>query len=275
MSVPVLSIVFMAVSAILAIGLPVYLFFFFRKKYSAKVVPMLLGLAGFVIFALVLEATIHRIVIGRFISPGNPALYVIYGIFMAGIFEETARFIVFKILKRKYHGMKYSGIETAFSYGIGHGGSESILIAGLSMLIAVVGSIIINTGNIEVITGKLQEGALVAVYNQIAALVTTAPYMFLISGIERVMAIAVQLSLSVVVFYAVFGKNKLLLYPLAIVSHAIVDLPAVLFQIGVIKNIFMAEGIILVLAVGMVLFAKYLHGKLSATIIPDPSPSSG
>jgi uncharacterized membrane protein YhfC len=241
---------------------------------------MLFGAAAFIIFALVLEGSIHRIVIGRFISPGNPALYVIYGIFMAGIFEETASFIVLKILKQKnkdmkHQGMKYHGIETAFSYGIGHGGIESILIAGLSMLIAVVGSIIINTGNIEVITGKLQEGALVAVYNQIAALVTAAPYMFLIGGIERMMAIAVQLSLSVMVFYAVFGKNKLRLYPLAVIFHAIVDLPAVLFQIGVIKNIFMVEGIILVLAAGMVLFAKYLHGKLSATLVPDPSPSSG
>jgi uncharacterized membrane protein YhfC len=169
--------------------------------------------------------------------------------------------------------MKYHGVETALSYGIGHGGIESILIAGLSMLSAVVSSIIINTGNIEIITSKLQEEALVAVYNQLSALVTTAPYMFLVGGIERVMAIAVQLSLSVMVFYAVFGKNKLWLYPLAIVFHAIVDLPALLFQIGVIKNIFIVEGIILVLAVCVALFAKYLHGKLSAALIPDPSSS--
>jgi uncharacterized membrane protein YhfC len=268
-SVSVLSIVFMAISAILAIGVPVYLFIVFRKKYNAKVIPMLAGIAGFVIFALVLEALIHRIVIGRFISPGNPVLYVIYGAFMAGIFEETARFIAFKILKRKYQG-----IETALSYGIGHGGIESVLLAGTAMISSIVTSIIINTGNIEIITGKLQEQALVAVYNQLAALVTTAPYMFLISGIERLMAISVQLSLSVIVFYAVFGKNKVWLYPLAIVIHAIIDFPAVIFQTGGIKSIFVTEGIICLLTAGVVLFAKHLHRKLSATIIPDPSPSS-
>jgi uncharacterized membrane protein YhfC len=269
MSVPVLSIVFMAVSAILAIGVPVYLFIVFRKKYNAKVIPMLVGIAGFVIFALVLEALIHRIVIGRFVSPSTPALYVIYGIFMAGIFEESARFIAFKILKRKYQG-----IGTALSYGTGHGGIESILLAGLAMINSIVSSIIINTGNIETITGKLQGEALAAANYQVAALVATAPYMFLVGGIERLMAIAVQLSLSIIVFYAVFGKNKVWLYPLAIVIHAIVDIPAILFQIGGIKSIFVVEGIVCLLTVGVVLFAKYLHGKLSATLIPDPSPSS-
>ena len=267
MHVPVLSIVFMAVSAVLAIGIPVCLFIDFRKKCSVKVIPMLAGVAGFIIFALVLEGSIHRIVIGRFISMDTPVLYVVYGIFMAGIFEETARFIAFKILKRKYQG-----IETALSYGIGHGGIESVLLAGFPMLIAIFASVIINTGNIEIITGRFRGEALAAINNQIGVLFTIVPYMFLFSGIERMMALAIQLSLSVVVFYSVFGKDKLLLYPLAIISHAIIDIPAVLFQAGVLKSLFLTEGIVCLSAIGMVLFAKYLHGKLSATLVSDPSP---
>jgi len=259
MSVPVLSIVFMAVSAILAIGVPVCLFVVFRKKFNLKVVPMLFGVAGFVIFALVLEAIVHRIVLGRFLSPSNKVVYIFYGAFMAGIFEESARFIAFNILKRKYEG-----IGTALSYGIGHGGIESILIAGLGMINAIATSIIFNTGNIETITGKLQGEALAAVNNQLAGLITAAPYMFLVSGMERMMAIAVQLSLSVIVFNAVFGKKKAWLYPLAIVLHAVIDIPAVIFQTGGIKSIFVVEGIICVLTVGVALFARYLHGKLSA-----------
>jgi len=269
MIVPVLSIVFMAVSAILAIGVPVCLFIVFRKKFKLKVVPMLIGVVGFIVFALILEASIHRIVIGRFISPGNLVLYILYGAFMAGIFEESARFVAFKILKRKYEG-----IGTALSYGIGHGGIESILLAGMSMINSIVSSIIINTGNIGMITGNYRGEALAAVNEHMAALVAAAPYMFLVGGIERLMAMAVQLSLSVIVFYAVFGKNKLWLYPLAIVFHAIVDIPAMLFKtVGL--NLFLTEGIVCLLAVCAVLFAKYLHGKLSATLIADPSPSIG
>ena len=269
MSVPVLSIVFMAVSAILAIGVPVCLFVVFRKKFNLKVVPMLVGIAGFVVFALVLEALVHRIVLGRFLSPGNKVLYIFYGAFMAGIFEESARFIAFNILKRK----KYEGIGTALSYGIGHGGIESILLAGLAMISSIATSIIFNSGNIEAITGKLQGDALAAAYNQIAALATAAPYMFLVSGLERMFAITVHLSLSVVVFYAVFGKKKAWLYPLAILLHAIVDIPAMIFQTGGIKNVLVVEVIVCLFAVCLALFAKYLHKKLSAAPIADPSPS--
>jgi len=264
MSVPVLSIVFMAVSAILAIGVPVCLFVVFRKKFGLKVVPMLAGIAGFVIFALVLEALVHRIVIGRFISPSTPALYVIYAVFMAGLFEETARFIAFNLLRKKYEG-----IGTALSYGIGHGGIEAILLAGLAMISSIATSIIINTGNIESITGSLKGDALAAANIQLQALFVTAPYIFLISGFERVFTIAVHISLSVVVFYSVFGKNKLWLYPLAILLHAIVDVPAVIFQIGGIKSIFLVEGIVCLFAVCLVFFAKYLHGKLSAPPIAN------
>jgi len=266
MSVSVLSIVFMAVSAVISIGVPVYLFIFFRRKYNAKVFPMILGVSGFVIFALVLEGSIHRIVIGRYISKDTRALYIIYGVLMAGIFEETARFIGFKILKRKYRG-----IETALSYGTGHGGIESVLLAGLSMLITITAGVIINTGNIEVITGRFQGDALAAINNQVDTLLATAPYMFLISGIERMMALAIQLSLSVMVFYSVFGKNKLWLYPLAIIFHAVIDIPAVLFQTGLITNVFLTEGIVFICAADITIFAKYLHWKLQATLIPDPS----
>jgi len=271
MSVPVLSIVFMALSAIVAIGIPVCLFVLFRKKYNLKVLPMLLGIAGFIIFALVLESLVHRIVLGKFLSPSDKVLYIIYGAFMAGIFEETTRFIAFNILKKK----KYEGIGTALSYGIGHGGIESVLLVGLSMISSIVMSIIVNTGNIEILTGNRQGEALAAINNQITELVNTAPHLILVGAFERVSAIAVHLSLSVVVFYAVFGKKKVWLYPLAIVLHALVDTFAMIYQTGGIKSIFLLEVIVFLLAAGYVLFAKFLHGKLSATLIPDPVPASG
>jgi len=270
MSVPVLSIVFMAVSAILAIGVPVCLFIAARKKFNAKVIPMLFGIAGFVIFALVLEALVHRIVIGRFIQTSNKVLYIIYGALMAGLFEESARFIAFNLLKKKYEG-----IGTALSYGIGHGGIEAILLAGAGMISSIVTSIIINAGNIESITGSLQGEALAAASIQIQALALTAPYMFLVGGFERLFAIAVHISLSVVVYYSVFSKKKLWLYPLAILLHAIVDVPAMIFQTGGIKSIFVVEVIVCVFAVCLVFFAKYLHGKLSPPPVADPSPSIG
>ena len=268
MHVSVLSIIFMTLSALISIGVPVHLFLFFRKRYDAKIFPMILGAAAFIIFALILESSIHRIVFNNFPLREMPAPYIVYGIFMAGIFEETARFIAFHILKRKYSKQRTEASElahdnfgTGLAYGIGHGGIESVLLAGVSMILAIFASILVNTGNIEIITSRLQGEVLVAINGQIEALAVTSPFMFLISGIERLMAISIQLSLSVMVYYAVFGKRKIWLYPLAILSHAIVDIPAAAFQVGVLKSIAMVEGIIFLSAILLIILVRFLHKK--------------
>jgi uncharacterized membrane protein YhfC len=255
MHVSILSIIFMAVSAIVQIGAPICLFFYFRKKFDAKVLPMVFGILGFVIFALVLEGSTHSIILSSFSIREKPAVYIVYGVLMAGIFEETARFIAFNVLKKKY-----SGIGTGLAYGIGHGGIESILIAGISMINAVVVSIIINMGNIETIAGKLQGDQLTAMISQVGTLIASAPYMFLISGFERLMAISIQLSLSVIVFYSVYNK-KFYLFPLAILIHAIIDIPAAAFQVGVLKSIFIVEALVLAAAIAAAFLTKYIHDK--------------
>jgi len=245
----------MSVSAVLSIGVPIALFLVFRKKFNFKILPMIFGIIGFTLFALVLESTIHSLVIGKIIiKESQPLLFIVYAVFMAGIFEESARLIAFLILKKKY-----SGIGTGLSYGIGHGGTESILLAGVSLIFTIVMSILINTGNINLLTGKLSGTALTAMNAQITQLTTTAPYLFLVSGLERMIAIAIQLSLSVVMFYAVFGNKKLWLYPAAIICHAIIDTPAASMQAGLLKSIPLVEILALVCAVLMVILAWFIH----------------
>jgi len=263
MQIPLLSIIFMFISAVVSIGTPVFLFIFFRRNFGARVLPLILGIVVFVIFVLVLEAQVHKIVFARYALRETPVLYVIYGIFMAGIFEETGRFIAFTILRRKY-----SGIGSGLSYGIGHGGAEAILLAGITMLIIFVASILVNTGNIEIITGRFQGEALAAIQSQIENVSGAAPYMFLLSGIERLAAIAIQLSLSVMVFYAVYRRSKIWLYPLAIVFHAIIDIPAAAMQAGLLSNVLLVEGMVCLAAIAIVFFAIFLHRKLSYYLAP-------
>jgi uncharacterized membrane protein YhfC len=259
MQVSTLSMVFMAVSAVISIGLPVALFIFIYKKYNAKFMPMIAGVAAFVIFALVLEQAVHAAVLGRTAIMQNMPLYILYGVFMAGIFEETARFITFKIFKKTLE-KKYRGIETGLSYGVGHGGIEAILLAGTTMIGNIIFSVTINSGNVETLTSKLDGNALANMNYAINALVTTAPYVFAFSGMERMMSITVHIALSILVFYSVY-KEKLWLFPLAIVLHAIVDVPSMLFQTGIIKSILLVEGIVFVCMVLLVIFTLYLHKK--------------
>jgi uncharacterized membrane protein YhfC len=245
MTVPSLSIAFMGVSALLSIGVPVALLIVFHKKYGAKVVPALTGAVAFIVFAMGLEQLMHFLVLkpaadGTIALRSQPILYMLYGCFAAGIFEETARYVSYKLLCEKY-----SGIRTALSYGVGHGGIEAILIGGLTMVSSIVIALSAGSGSAAS-----------------QALAIKPSYMFLISGIERMLALTIQIALSVVVFYSVYGERKFWLYPLAILLHALIDAPAALMQAGVLGNVLIVEGMIAVFAVALAFFAAYVHRRL-------------
>jgi uncharacterized membrane protein YhfC len=267
MQVSIFSMIFLFISLIISIGLPIAIFVFLYKKYNAKFLPMIIGAAAFVIFALVLESTVHYFVFKAISLREMPLAYIIYGVLMAGIFEETARFISFHILKKK----KYSGISTGLSYGVGHGGIESVLIVGITMAANMVFCIILNTGNIEMLTGKLQGQALEQMNVQLYALINTESYMFLLGGIERIFAVTIQISLSVIVFYSVYSK-KIWLFGLAILLHAIFDIPAAAFQVGVIENLLLVEVIVFLCTAAVAALAIYVHKKLKETPHEDAKP---
>ncbi|MDR3297582.1 MAG: YhfC family intramembrane metalloprotease [Prevotellaceae bacterium] len=251
----------MAISAIVVIGIPIVLFRAFRKRCAMSVVPMLVGAAAFVVFALGLENIVHLQVLPKYDLVHKPLLYVVYGCLMAGIFEETARFISFHLLKKKY-----KGIGTGLSYGIGHGGVEAILLAGVSMIAAIVLSLMVNSGTIGIIIDKLQGSALEAMNTQLTTLAETASPLFLVSGLERIFAVSVQISLSVMVFYAVYSVGLRWMYPAAIVLHAVIDVPAAMMQAHVISSVALVECIVGVEAVLVALLAVWIHKKKKHTL---------
>ena len=259
--VPAASILCMAVSAVIAFGLPIGLFLGLRKRLQLQGVPMLVGVAVFIVFALVLEQLLHSIVLrpqadGTIaLLTSHPALYVVYGVFAAGVFEETGRFVGFTLLKRNFHG-----VRTAVSYGIGHGGIEAILLLGMSMISDIVLSVVINTNQ----SGQL--GALVSPAVR-AALTDTAAPLFLVGGGERILAVAIQLSLSLLVWIAVTHKGRRWLFPLAILLHAVCDLPAAIAQTGHL-SVGATEGLTAVAAVALAIFALWWFRRCRAEEAP-------
>jgi len=240
----------MIISAIISIGLPVAIFLIWRKKYKLKIVPVLFGITAFIMFALFLEQILHSFVLrpnpdGSIgLLTRSPALFILYAIFAAGVFEETARFISFHILKRRF-----DGIGTGLSYGIGHGGIEAILIAGLAMISNILMSVTINSGNTAIL------GNDPLVFAQINSMISTPPVLFLASGFERLIAISVHISLSMLVWCSVKEKGKIWLYPAAIFLHALVNLAPAFYQAGIIQSIWVIEGLIIIPAVLVAYFA--------------------
>jgi uncharacterized membrane protein YhfC len=245
----------MGVSAVVSVGLPVVLFIALRKKHGLKVVPMLAGAAAFLVFAMILEQLLHVLVLrpspdGTIGLKSNPLLYMLYGCSAAGIFEESARFLSFSLLKKKY-----SGIGTGLSYGIGHGGFESAVLVGASLVSSVVLCVMFNAGIIENL------GLPANVIEQVAAVKDMNPFLLLAGGFERICAMAIQISLSLIVWRSVAGRDKRWLFPVAILLHAAADAPAALMQAGALSGIPLVEGIIAAEAVALAAIAVLVCKK--------------
>lgn len=240
------AILFMAVSIILSVLLPVAAVIWLAVKKKLSLKSTLWGALLFVVFALGLEKyCLHPTVLNAFPTLTlRPYLFALYGGLAAGVFEETARLIGFRWLIRvKPDESSYTGI----SYGLGHGGIEAILLAGIASINNFIFALMIN--------GSAVPPGQEALAQQLIGL---QPYIFLFPGVERVFAMVLQISLSMIVLKAVTDRNYWY-FALAIALHAAIDFPAVLFQTGLIQNILLLEGIVAVFALAVAFLAYKLY----------------
>lgn len=240
------SIISIIVSTIISIIFPVVLFIYFYKKSKISIRAVIVGAATFIVFSQVLEKLLHIFVIKNNIFP-SPIQFAIYGAFAAGIFEEVGRFISYKLFLKNNRERK-DGI----AFGIGHGGIEAILIAGLGNAQYIVFANLINTGMLEkTLGGKIPAEAL---SNLKSTLVNTTPALFLMGGVERIIAVTAQIAFSLLVLIAVRDKKYSYLI-LAILAHALMDFPAALYQMH-LANIWLVEGILIIIFVIALVFIR-------------------
>lgn len=243
-----LSIAAMIFDVLFALALPLVPFFILRKKMKSRFVPILIGAATFAISALIIEAAVHRLILTPEVHAymmKNPLLYGLYGGLMAGLFEESGRFGAFKLMRKKYNT---SG--DALSYGLGHGGGEAVIIFGFTMLNSLALAMMVNSGTISSLNGLIPAEQLQTTVNN---LVATSPAMYLVGALERTGAVAFHMGASILVYLAASRRASFWFYPLAIVLHMLLDLPAALVQAGLFNSIFLMEAFLLIFA-GLVLW---------------------
>jgi len=229
----VLSLSILGASGVLCFLIPIAAWLALKRigHYPLKAFPAFVGAAVFIVFVLVLENLLHSFVLGNGSAiSSNPMLYALYGSLAAGVFEEAGRFAAFQFLLKKHQG-----IEAAFSYGIGHGGIESWLFAGLSNISVFALALLSNYG-------MLPESL---AYESALASVRGAEGLIALSFLERLFAFAIQMGLSVMVYLSVREPKRGYLLPFAILAHALVDYPAGLYQAGAL-NIYIVEAYVAV-----------------------------
>lgn len=231
------SVYSLAVTVILMFAIPAAFFVYWRRKHKEKTTMeyLVAGALGFIVSARVLELGVHYICIladnpvSRFIN-GSTAAYVLYGIVMAGVFEECGRYIVLKYILRENRTR-----ENAVFYGIGHGGIEILAVVLPTMMFYLTIAMAFSEGNVEAALNQLKitedtAAAALPVVRTVAGFGFASMFM---NVIERLIAIIAHIALSVIVFYGISRAKKSCL-PLAILLHMLLDIFAALYQRGVV-----------------------------------------
>ncbi len=253
------SIVAMIFTLIVAVGLPILLCIFLRKKFRASFASFFLGCGIFVLFALVLEQVLHSIVLSAFGNAlmENIWLYALYGGLAAGIFEELGRFFAMKrVMKGKWHKLDKGNV---LMYGAGHGGIEAIYLIGITYINNLVAAFMINSGAMDAAIAATGDAAVQEGMRQsLMPLVELSPWIFVMAGFERILAVCLHIALSVIVYQAVrLSEKKYLLA--AIGLHAAVDFAAVV--INKLAAVWVVEAVTLLFVLGISAYACMLWKK--------------
>lgn len=232
--------IFMGISMIMGLVFPLIGLILMRRRYNSSIKPFIIGCAVMFVFVFLLESTVHRIVLSNSEMAEwlgkRPLFFALYGGLMAGVFEEIGRFIAFKTFLRKMHDRN----ENALMYGIGHGGFESIMLLTIGMLSNLAVSFTINSTGGETLPAALWETA--------NLLISSPSWIFLVGIVERAFAIVIQISLSVIVWFAAKNLKKLWLLPLAIILHTISDMiPTYMSSKG--SHILLTELMVMIIAI--------------------------
>lgn len=221
-----------------------------RKNREAPVSAFFIGAAVFIVFVLILEQLLHTVMIP--VVQNSNLLYVIYGALAAGIFEETGRLAAYKIFMRDKHDPK-----AAVMYGLGHGGCEAALITGVSMLSYLAMAVTVNSMGIEYVTSISSQGnaeTAAVIREQIGALSGITMGSAFMTVVERVIAMTFHTAASVIMFRA--AREKLVLYPVCILLHALTDVPAVMYQVGLIPLTAIYPGMCVVVGITVYLAVR-------------------
>jgi uncharacterized membrane protein YhfC len=201
-----------------AIFLPVVLAVAWRRRTLAPWRALGVGALVFFVSQVVLRVP-WQAPLAIFLSKrtgGSGALwtgFLLFSCLTAALFEETGRYVAYRTLLKNERNPR-AGVM----YGIGHGGIESILFVGLSLVGILVAARMDRMGAIPAGPG------LETLRKQVADLTVMGG---LAAGLERVSAIGLHVALSLVVLQ-VFARGGLRWLWIAMAVHAGTNAVAVL-----------------------------------------------
>ena len=269
--VQTLSIIFMAITLIVCVVLPIIVAFVFKKKKISTLKVFFIGMIGFFLSQFILRAPILYVIATQnwYVSlASNVLLISLFLGLTAGLFETFGRLFVFKILLKR--SRTYGDGLMA---GLGHGTIEAILIVGLAFVSNIVMIAMINTGATQaILDGASANPAVLEQTRQaIETLISTPSSHFLVAGLERILTIIIHMGLSLLVLEGIKRQKTAIYMVYAILIHALLDFFAVFLVMKGI-DVLLIEGLVFVFAaisLKYIITAKKRFQRIESKEIPE------
>lgn len=247
-----------AVNFLGMILLPIILWISFARKFSLSGKLILAGGLTFIASQVLHIPLVFGM--GSFLKNVSLLVNAIILGLLAGLFEETARYILFKFILKKARAWK-EGVLV----GLGHGGTEA-LILGVLAAFGFITMLALRSGDLSAMSGIPADQVELA-KQQVDAYWSAPGYMALIGFVERLFAIMLHVSLSVMVLYAI-AYRKPIWFWLALLWHTLVDAVAVyaIQNVGVLAT----EGIIAIFGVVSLWIVFRMRSRFSNDTTSDP-----
>jgi uncharacterized membrane protein YhfC len=253
MVVAPITLTSLALATLVVAAVPILVYRRLRAPLALNRRDAIAGIAVFALFAMVIERAINDYLLhlnettASWLS--NPVAFVTYGALAAGICEEVGRFIAMRLLLKRARGKALPAANTdgtALAYGLGHGGAEAWLVGVLVQVQWIVFAVFENRGELDSHLTNLPADAMMRIHLILASLSPATAGIF---ALERLAALVFQIALSLLMWRGLRAGWRAIL-PLAIVAHALIDVPAALFQAGILPLV-LVDGIYLLVAVGI------------------------
>jgi uncharacterized membrane protein YhfC len=230
-------------SGLLMLIIPILVGWFVRRQRQARWGLFFMGMAGFVI-SQILHIPFNWLIANQLeLLPSDTTIFInlivvslFYGL-SAGVFEEVTRYLLFRFWAKDARTW-----GRGLMVGAGWGGVESMLF-GLILLINAVALAAMSQGAWLELVPVEQQGLLT---DQINAMLALPWYEGMMGSLERVFAICLQLTFSLLVMQ-VFTRGQLRWLWLAIGGHALIDATAVFMQFQG-QSIYLLEAVVAVYA---------------------------
>lgn len=216
----------MAGFALLLLGTlvaPVILLIVLGVRRKIRMDALALGMASFFVSQILLRLPLLQLLAGQNFwmdfALRHGLLYLLVLAVSAGLFEETARLVGGKLLRRP------PDWTDALSFGLGHAFCEAILLVGVTQINNLVLGALLNAGGVELLARWMPSGQ---VQTLLLQLTQVAPGDLALSFIERLGTVGVHLGLTILVFRGLVTRQARYFLS-AVVLHTVVDFVTPLF----------------------------------------------